>query len=93
MEKHVVTPIGNGEYEIRFSAPIKLTAESMVMFGTHNFRLLTDQHRKHVIGVHSRPEVFESWLRTSGVDDTAIEEFRASLQSTSTTDTDGGNPS
>ena len=79
MEKHVVTPVGNGEFEILFSVPIKLTAESLLIFGTHNFQLLTDQNRKHVIGVHSRPEVFESWLVVSGANDTAIEEFRASL--------------
>ena len=78
--KNIVYSIGDGEYRITFSQPIKATTNFLFLVGSHKIRVLTDKEIELVFGVEGKKEILLSWLASLGVvTKQATDEFAASV--------------
>lgn len=79
MDKNQVYDLGNGIYEIRFPRPMKVSKKLFVTLGTHRIEMVLDKGEKHVIAIRGKASTLLDHMRSSGVDENIIEEFKAAM--------------
>lgn len=78
--KNVVSSLGNGDYRITFSQPLKGTMNLLLLVGSHHLRLLMDDEHQLAFAIEGKRAVLLDWLRSLGyVSKEAIGDFAANM--------------
>ena len=76
---NTVYSLGNGEHRIIFPQPIILNMRSFLFFGTHKIRIICDKGAENILGYEGKGGVLENFLRSIGVDEQNLQDFRRSI--------------
>ncbi|HAD05768.1 MAG TPA: hypothetical protein PKD23_01825 [Bellilinea sp.] len=80
MEKNQINDLGNGIFEIRFPHPMKVSKDIFVTLGTHRIEIVLDKAEKHVVAIRGEASTLLDHMRSSGIDENAINEYKALMK-------------
>ena len=80
MEKNQINDLGNGIFEIQFPHPMKVSKDIFVTLGTHRIEIVLDKSEKHVVAIRGEASTLLDHMRSLGVDENAINEFKAAMK-------------
>lgn len=80
MEKNQINDLGNGVFEIRFPHPMKVSKNLFIALGTPRIEIVMDETEKHVVAIRGEASTLLDHMRSSGIDENAINEYKALMR-------------
>ncbi|RMD65790.1 hypothetical protein D6817_05415 [Candidatus Pacearchaeota archaeon] len=59
---NIVESLGDGEYRILFAEPVKFSIKFLLLAGSHNLRVITDNDTELAFGVEGKRETLLNWM-------------------------------